>query len=38
MIDRILLKDRLSMIKDYCRELDSLKKLPQKEFLEETVG
>jgi uncharacterized protein YutE (UPF0331/DUF86 family) len=34
MIDRMLLKSRLSMIAEYCTELESLKELPRSEFLE----
>lgn len=34
MIDRLLLKQRLSMIAEYCRELELLKELPKEEFLE----
>lgn len=34
MIDGVLLKNRLSLIAEYCRELELLKVLPKKEFLE----
>jgi uncharacterized protein YutE (UPF0331/DUF86 family) len=34
MIDRILIKQRLSMIATYCRELELLKELPKEKFLE----
>lgn len=34
MIDRVLMKYRLSMIAEYCKELVLLKELPEEEFLE----
>jgi len=34
MINRLLLKQRLSMINDYCNELEHLKTLPKEVFLE----
>lgn len=34
MINRLLVKQRLSMINDYCKELDQLKNLPKDQFLE----
>ena len=34
MINRLLVKQRLSMISDYCKELDHLKRLPKEQFIE----
>jgi uncharacterized protein YutE (UPF0331/DUF86 family) len=34
MINRLLVKQRLTMINDYCKELDHLKELPKEVFLE----
>lgn len=34
MIDRVLIKDRLSMIAEFYQELELLKEIPQAEFLE----
>lgn len=34
MIDRVMLKQRLSMVAGYCRELKFLKELPRAEFME----
>lgn len=33
MIDRVMIKQRLNMIAEYCRELELLHQLPRKEFL-----
>ncbi len=34
MINHLLIKQRLSMINDYCKELDQLKRLPKEQFIE----
>jgi len=34
MIDKLLIKQRLSMIEDFCRELEMLKEMPKEHFLE----
>jgi len=34
MIDKLLIKQRLSMIEDFCRELEMLKEMPKENFLE----
>ncbi len=34
MINRLIVKQRLAMINDYCKELDQLKELPKEVFLE----
>jgi len=34
MINHLLVKQRLSMISDYCKELDQLKNLPKDQFTE----